>query len=243
MQRFTQYCHQRNVDPFQATIKIGIEYLTKYFHTGVGYSSVNTARSVLSTIIKTENDIPFGELPLVCRFLKGVFNLRPALPKYSTTWDVSVVLKYRKSLKALKQCDLKSLSYRLAILLCITTGQRDQTLFFMNIDLMKFEADKVTIFVPELLKQSRPGHHLESMVILRDPDQEICVLSHLEQYIEKAKELRKDQNLLISFVKPHKHITTSTISRWCVRVLKNAGVDVSVFGSQKKKFFRSVFMY
>ena len=120
VQWFTQYCHQRNVDPFQATTKTGIEYLTKYFHTGVGYSSVSTATSVLSTIIKTENDIPFGELPLVCRFLKGVFNLRPALPKYSTTWDVSVVLKYRKSLKALKQCDLKSLSYRLAILLCIT---------------------------------------------------------------------------------------------------------------------------
>ena len=167
MQRFTQYCHQQNFDPFQATTKIGIEYLTKYFHTGVGYSSVNTARSVLSTIIKTENDIPFGELPLVCRFLKGVFNLRPALPKYSTTWDVSLVLKYRKSLKALKQCDLKSLLYRLAILLCITTGQRDQTLFFMNIDLIKFEVDKVTIFVPELLKQSRPGHHLEPMAILR----------------------------------------------------------------------------
>ena len=102
MQRFTQYCHQRNVDLFYAATKIGIEYLKKYFHAGVGYSSVNTARFVLSTVIKTENDIPFGELPLVCRFLKGVFNLRPALPKYSTTWDVSVVLKYIKSLKALK---------------------------------------------------------------------------------------------------------------------------------------------
>ena len=68
----------------------------------MGCSSVNTARFVLSTIIKTENDIPFGELPLVCRFLKGVFNLRPALPKYSTTWDVSVVLKYITDLKALK---------------------------------------------------------------------------------------------------------------------------------------------
>ena len=106
LQRFTQYCHQRNVDPFQATTKIGIEYLTNYFHTGVGYSSVNTARSVLSTIIKTENEIPFGELSLVRSFLKGVFNLRPALPRYSTTVD----LKYIKSLKHLKQCDLKSLS-------------------------------------------------------------------------------------------------------------------------------------
>ena len=227
LQQFTQYCHQRNVDPFQTTTKIGIEHLTNYFHTGVGYSSVNTVRPVLSTIIKTEIEITFGELPLVCRFLKGVFNLRPALPRYFTTWDVSVVLKYIKSLKALKQCDLKSLSYQLAILLCITTGQRDQTLFYMNIDLMMFEADKVTIFVPELLKQSRPGHHLDPMVLLRYPDQEIFVVSHLEQYIEKTKNLLKDQNLLISFVKPHKRITTSTI----LTVLKNVGVNITMFGS------------
>ena len=79
-QRFTQYRHQWNVDPFQTTTKIGIGSLTNYFLTGVGYLSVNAARSVCSTIIKTENEIPFGELPLVCRFLKWVFNLRSALP-------------------------------------------------------------------------------------------------------------------------------------------------------------------
>ena len=231
LQRLIRYCHQQNVHPFKATIKIGNEYLTKYFHTGVGYSSVNTTRSVISIIIKIEIVILFGELPLVCRFLKGDFNLRPALPRYSTTWDVSIVLKYIKSLEALKQCGLKSLSYRLVILLCITTGRGDRTVFYMNIGLMMFEADNVTIFVPELLKQSRPGHPLEPMVLLSYPDQEICVVSHLEQYIEKTKDHRKDQNLLISFVKPHKHIITSTISRWCVTVLKNAGADVTVFGS------------
>ena len=105
---------------------------------------MNTARTISSTIVKTENEIPFGELPLVCRFLKGVFNLRLDLPRNSTTWDVSVVLKYIKSLEALNQYDLKSLSYRLAILLCITTGQRDQTLFYVNIGLMMFKGDKVT---------------------------------------------------------------------------------------------------
>ena len=102
LQRFIEYCHQLNDDPFHVTIKIGIGCLTNHFHTGVGYLNVNTARSVFSTIIKTENEIPFGELPLLCTFLKGVFNLRSALPQYSTTWDVSVVLKYIKSLKALK---------------------------------------------------------------------------------------------------------------------------------------------
>ena len=158
-----------------------------------------------------------------------------ALPRYPTTWDVSVVLKYIKSLKALKQCDLKNLSYRLAILLCIKTGQRDQTLFYMNIDLMIFKGDKVTIFFPELLKQSRPGNHLDPMVFLRYPDQEICVVSHLEQYTEKTKDLQKDQNLFISFAKSHKRITTPTISRWRVAVLKNAGVDITVFGSHSTR--------
>ena len=82
-----------------------------------------------------------------------------------------------------------------------------------------FEADKVTTFILELFKRSCPGHHLEPMVLLRYPDQEICVVSHFEQYIEKkTKDIRKDQNLLISFVKPHKCITTPTIPRWCISV-------------------------
>ena len=96
---------------------------------------------------------------------------------------------------------------------------------------MMFEADKVTTFVAELLKQWHPGHHLVPIILLRFPDQEICIVSHLEQYIEKTKDLWKGQNLLISFVKPHKRITTSIIFSWYITVLNNAGVDVTVFGS------------
>ena len=105
----------------------------------------------------------------------------------------------------------------------------------MNIDLMMFQADNVTIFVPKLLKQSRPGHDRDPMVFLRYPDQEIYVVSHLEQYIEKIKDLQKDQNLLKSFVKLHKRTTTSTISRSCATVLKNAGVDITVFESHSTR--------
>ena len=81
------------------------------------------------------------------------------------------------------------------ILLCIATGQRDQALFNMNIDLMMFEADKV---IPELLKQSRARYHLKPMVPLRYPDQEICVASHLEQYIKNLRTFGK--KVFINFV-------------------------------------------
>ena len=54
----------------------------------------------------------------------------------------------------------------LAILLCLTTGQRDQIISYINLDLMKFKTNKVTTFVLEPLNQTRPGLHLESMVLM-----------------------------------------------------------------------------
>ena len=107
----------------------------------VSYSSVNRARSVLSSIPKPENGASFGKDPLVCRLLKGFFNLRPSLPRYTTALDVSLCFRYIKSLPSLDECDLKSLSYRLANLLCLGTGQRDQEICYMNLDLMNFETN------------------------------------------------------------------------------------------------------
>ena len=48
--KFPQYSLQSNINPAQENVKIGIEYLTQYFYTGKGYSFVNTAGSVLSSI-------------------------------------------------------------------------------------------------------------------------------------------------------------------------------------------------
>ena len=201
----------------------------------MGYSAVNLARSVLSSMIKPENGITFGENPLVCRLLKGIFNIKPSLPRYTVTWDVGKIFQHIKSLPSLEICNLKTISYRLAILLCLTTGQRDQTISYLHLDLMKFENDKVILFVPELIKTSRPGHHLEPIVLIRYNDREICVMTHLEKYKEITKEIRTNNKLLISFQKPHKPITTSTLSRWCVSMLQQAGIDITVFGSHSTR--------
>ena len=101
----------------------------------------------------------------------------------------------------------------------------------MNLDLMKFETNKATTFVPELLKQTRPGHHLEAMVLIQYSDIDICAMSHLEKSREISKSINKSNKLLLSFVKPHKPIFTSTLSIWCVSILQQAGVDITVFES------------
>ena len=41
--------------------------------------------------------------------------------------------------------------------------------------------------------------------------------------------------LLLNFVQPHKPISTTTLSRWCVTVMKESGVNVNIFGSHSTR--------
>ena len=54
--------------------------------------------------------------PLVSRLMKGIFKLRPAVPKYLKTWDVSVVLKYLISLSPAPLLSLKRLTLKLVMI-------------------------------------------------------------------------------------------------------------------------------
>ena len=198
---------------------MGIEFLTEYFKTGVGYSSVNSGPSALSSIIKQVCNVPFGKSPVVCRLLIGVFNVRPALPRYVTTWDGTKEFTFIKSKPTLTNCDLKTLSHRLAMILCLTAGQRDQPIKCLNLDYIKISSDKVALFVPGILQTARPVHHLPPI--------------ELKQYIKMAAPFRNAgaNQLLLSFLQPHKPISTTTLSGWCVTVMKESEVNVNRFGS------------
>ena len=54
----------------QPTVTDVIEFLTELFHSGIGYSCLNTARSALSTVIVFPDNTAAGSHPLVVRFMK-----------------------------------------------------------------------------------------------------------------------------------------------------------------------------
>ncbi|CAH1255216.1 TPR [Branchiostoma lanceolatum] len=64
-----------------------LEFLLSLYEKGLQYRTLNVYRSAISTTHLPVEGQPLGQHPLVKRFLKGVFELRPALPKYSFTWD------------------------------------------------------------------------------------------------------------------------------------------------------------
>ena len=70
------------------------------------------------------------------------------------------MFNYIKCKPTLPSCDLKTVSHRLAILICLTTGQRDQTIQCLNLNYVIILNEEVILFVPGKLKETRPGHHL-----------------------------------------------------------------------------------
>lgn len=206
-----------------------MEFLTELFTSGIGYSAINTARSALSTFIIIEG-FSVGNHPLIKRFVKGVFNLRPALPRNLVTWDTDLVLKYLASLAPVRRIGLKDLTLKLTTLLALLSGQRCQTLHLMRTSNMTITGNSIKIRISELLKQTRPGHHLQELHIKAyAPDRRLCIVTVIQEYLKRTKTLRRNDYLFISFVPPHKHVTKSTIGRWIKLVLEKAGVDTTIF--------------
>ena len=94
---------------------------------GRGYSSLNIARSALSTILFSLSGSTIGNTPLIKRFMKGVFELRPSLPRYTYIWDVSIVLEFLSHCFPLDDLPLNVLSFKCAILLALSSMQRVQS--------------------------------------------------------------------------------------------------------------------
>ena len=160
-----QFCSSRKIDRFNPNIKEVLLFLTQLFENGVKYSGVNTARSALSSLLEITSNIQIGTHFLVKRLLKAIFLKAPTLPRYKNTWDVEKVLNYISSLGANENLDLTSLSYKVALLLALSKGQRCQTLYFIDTRNIEFCSDGVKIRIGDLLKQSSANRHLDEMFI------------------------------------------------------------------------------
>ena len=228
--QWSGFCSGRDIDPMHRTVPQTIEFLQTLYESGHSYSAINTARSALSTFIITSNGNSIGTHPSIRRYLKGVYNLRPSLPKYQFTWDVNIVLQYLNTFPATANRSMEKLTYKLVIMLiALITGQRCQTIHLMRLDNMQVLDDKTRFIISDHVKQSRPGREQPVLVLPKYTVKNMCAVATLNEYINRTSSLRSDQYLLISLVKPHKRVSKNTIARWIKNVLRLAGIDMSMY--------------
>lgn len=210
-----------------------MDFLTSLYESGSGYSAINTARSALSAIGIVKDGFSIGSHPVVIRYMKGIFNLRPTAPKYHETWDVSKVLNYLKKLSPISELSLKLLSMKLCMLIALTLASRVQSISLLDIKDMKKCYTKYVLYYSGLLKQTRAGvSNPVAELIAYPPDRRLCVVFVLKEYLKRTEDIRGDKTcLFISYIKPHNAVTRDTISRWLRVVMKNAGIDCGNFKS------------
>ena len=94
-------------------------------------------RMVKATALLTRTDLPYPLpdtrspiLPLghiLWSLLKGVYHIRPPVPRYSTTWDVTELTSYLKTLFPLYQLSLKNFTSKTVMICGLSSDQREQT--------------------------------------------------------------------------------------------------------------------
>ena len=68
LRRWFIFCSENGLQPLNVDVSNGAEFLTQYFRkSSCQHSSVNTARSALSSILPEVNGFTFGEQPLTKR--------------------------------------------------------------------------------------------------------------------------------------------------------------------------------
>lgn len=193
---------------------------------------------MLSAVLPPINNTPVGQHPYVIRLLKGVFNSRPPRVRLIPEWDLLKVLKAleKSPFEPMLKVPLKFATWKTVFLVAITTFRRCSDLQSLQLGEGHVNVQKkgVTFLRQGLSKQDRPNHYGAKIFIptfeknrLLDPKRALCL------YLKRTEPFRRLENgeditkLFLTIIKPHRHVSTQTISSWIVNVIKFAYQDDS----------------
>lgn len=233
--RWKTFCCRRNLNPLNPSVTDIINFLSETFHRGVGFESINTARGALSALGVVVEGFRAGSHPLVSRFLRGAFNLRPTKPRYTEIWDVKPVLQEIRHMDPLHSLSLKDLTLKLVMLMALTQAARVQTLHLLMIKGISLGEESISVYLGDNIKQCRPKFNIQVVQFKAySQDPRLCVVTTLKAYIERTDKLRKEfgndkGKLLISCIKPHKYVSKDTVARWLKVMLRRCGIDTTKY--------------
>lgn len=231
LRKWFEFSSIRKMDPLKPSVNSVLNFLCDLYKEGVKYSAIGTARSALSSFfaVYSEGKLDLGSNMLIKKFMKGVFNKRPSICKYVSTWDPEVVLRYISSLGS--KLTLLQLSQKTCMLLLLLTAQRGQTIHLIRVEDIHLTEFQVEINFPHILKHSKPGNHQDKAVFKSfQTNKTLCIVTSLREYLNRTRVLRDvEQKLFISTQAPFKAVARATISRWVRTLMEKAGINVEKF--------------
>ena len=243
--KWSSWCFSKQIDPFQCSLNYILDFLASLFKEGYQYRSINNYRSAISAYHPLIDGVSVGKRPKICALMHGVFNKNPPQPRYSFTWDVQVVLDYIKTnWPDSESLQMKQLTFKLVMLLALASASRACALHSLDTRFMATHQDHIKFTYAKLHKGWRRGQPPPSVSFYNfQEDESLCVASTIKVYDRRTKAWRGetgDKQLLISYVKPHRGVTSSTISRWIKKIIGLAGFNIEVFKGHSSRSASSI---
>ena len=183
--KFVKFCSNLSADPFTCTPVVLVKYIRFLFEEGASYSTVNFHRSCVAKFHYGIDGISIGKHHLVSQAVKAVFRLRPPLPRYSATYDISVVFSYLKTLVPNETLPLKLLTLKTLFLLTSAVIFRVSSVRVCGSDITFLE-EHCVIPLLQLEKQSRPNHVRGYVKVRRYEDPDLCPVQTLSVYVNQV---------------------------------------------------------
>lgn len=89
--------------------------------------------------------------------MKGVFNKSPPKPRYSSTWEVSLVTSLFEKWPINSNLELKRLSRKCAMLLALTSAKQQSDLHALDLAFVQFLPEGIEFRIQGLTKTRTPG--------------------------------------------------------------------------------------
>ena len=233
--RWCRWCSGRKIDPLHTSISDILTFLTEAFNKGLAYRSLNVLRSAISSTHPAIDGYHVGQHPYVTRLLRGALNSRPPKPRYTHTWNVDVMVKYIVSLDKNRSLALKVISMKLVTLFALTCPERISALATLDLRHCSIHPEGVSFKLTTPRKSGSADKLAEAFFARFDQDKRLCSVECLRQYLKSTRDIRpvipssQPDRLFISFIRPHKPVTSTTLGRWLRNFMKAAGIDSKIF--------------
>ena len=202
-----------------------LNYLSYLFSQNKKYRTISSARSMLSSTLSPIDGFPVGKHPMVVRLLKGVYNLRPPNKSIFPVWSVKKVIEMLSSWPQNKQLTLKQLTLKCVMLVALASAKRVSSISNLTVrkGYMELSDSRIIMQPIALEKTSRPGYTARLVVIHSYENATVCPVACIRAYLERTKTLRQGDKLFVAQNKPHRGVTSQTVSRWLKTVIHMSG--------------------
>ncbi|XP_003740691.1 uncharacterized protein LOC100902873 [Galendromus occidentalis] len=164
--------------------------------------------------------------------MRGIFNTYPPSKPRPPVWDVELLLTHMDTWGPSDSLTLLQATYRTLLFLLLTSAARVGEIADLVFPPLSQQPHAWEFsYGRGLTKTSRHGHHSPSLLVKAYPQNALrCPISALRAYTDLTLPYRlQPTSLFLTTKKPHKSASKDTLARWVKIVLRDSGIDTSIY--------------